>query len=180
MRQGQGHRWFAFFYEKMAKSMEKSFLHQAREEVAGGARGRVLEIGCGPGFSFRYYGKETAELVATDPDEHMLKRARKRAGEFPGKLVIERADAQALPYADGSFDTVVSMLVLCSVGDLSKTLSEVRRVLKADGQFRFYEHVRYGRRLAALCQDMVTPFWSWFGAGCHPNRDIARAIEGAG
>jgi hypothetical protein len=56
----------------------------------------------------------------------------------------------------------------------------VRRVLKPGGEFRFYEHVRSTHSLGAFFQDVATPAWSWLGAGCHPNRDVTAAIEGAG
>ena len=71
MTREQGHRWFAAFYERMMGGAEKSFMRDVRLDVAGGARGRVLEIGCGPGFNFRYYGDGVTELIATDPDPFM-------------------------------------------------------------------------------------------------------------
>jgi ubiquinone/menaquinone biosynthesis C-methylase UbiE len=85
-----------------------------------------------------------------------------------------------LPFDDDSFDTVVSTLVMCSVRDPAKALSEVRRVLKPEGEYRFYDHVRYDHAFGAFWQDLVTPVWRWFGAGCHPNRDVAQFIRDAG
>ena len=88
--------------------------------------------------------------------------------------------AEELPFPDESFDTVLSTHVLCSVPRLERGLAEVRRVLKLDGQFRFFEHVRSRNAVGAFAQDAVLPVWRWFGAGCHPNRDIAAAVQEAG
>jgi len=178
---GRDHKWFSFIYERLTASRGKTFLREGREEIAGGAKGRVLEIGCGPGINFPYYnGEAVTELVATDPDGYMIEYASKRKAQFPGKLILERTSAEALPFPDSSFDAVVSILVLCTVPNIDKALSEVKRVLKPGGQFRFYEHVRYDRRFMALFQDLITPAWRWFGAGCRPNRDIARSMRKAG
>jgi hypothetical protein len=52
-------------------------------------------------------------------------------------------------------------------------------VLKPGGRFVFFEHVRdEGKR--GKQQDRAQPFITWFGAGCHPNRDTRAAIEAAG
>ena len=93
---------------------------------------------------------------------------------------IVEAPAEELPFPDASFDTVLSVHVLCSVPDLRKGLAEVRRVLKPGGQFRFFEHVRSRNAAGALAQDIALPVWRGFGAGCHPNRDTTTAVEKAG
>jgi ubiquinone/menaquinone biosynthesis C-methylase UbiE len=87
--------------------------------------------------------------------------------------------AESLPLPDASVDHVISTLVLCTVDDPAQALAEIRRVLKPHGSLRFIEHVR-GRGLAARIQDLVTPLIRHLGAGCHPNRDTAKAIRAAG
>jgi ubiquinone/menaquinone biosynthesis C-methylase UbiE len=70
--------------------------------------------------------------------------------------------------------------VLCTVPDQATALAEVRRVLRPGGELRFYEHVRSTHRLVAVGEDLVTPIWSRFAGGCHPNRDSVAAITAAG
>lgn len=171
----QGHKWFAAFWERFGDTDD-----EIRREIAGGATGRVLEIGAGTGFNFRYYREEVESVTATDPDPFMLKRAQRRAREAPISIELRQSLAQELPFEDASFDTVVSTWVLCTVEDLEKALSETRRVLKPEGQLRFVEHVRFQNSFAALCQDIATPVWRRVGAGCHPNRDIEQAITEGG
>lgn len=175
-----GHKWFAAAYERMTGPAERPFMKPVREEIAGGARGRVLELGAGTGLNFEYYTAEATEVVATEPDPYMLDRARERAEQSGRAILLHQAPAERLPFADGSFDTVVSTLVLCSVREPSQALAEVRRVLKPAGEFRFYEHVRYEHAFGAFWQDLIAPIWGWFGAGCHPNRDTAATIRQAG
>lgn len=175
----RGHRWFAALYDRLLSRAEATFLRAVRADVAGGARGLVLELGCGTGANFPYY-REDARLVATEPDPYMLARARRRARGVGKPIALVQAAAESLPFPDGTFDAVVATLVLCSVEDPLHALAEVRRVLRPGGELRFYEHVRYPDGPLAVLQDIVTPVWSWFGAGCHPNRDVTRLLREAG
>lgn len=176
----RGHKWFASIYDRMMARAERSFMRAVREEIAGGARGRVLEVGAGTGANFSYYNEHAQEIIATEPDPYMLQRARRRAEEVGRSIDLRRAPAEELPFENDSFDTVVSTLVMCTVGDPLRALSEVRRVLKPSGELRLFEHVRYENAFGAFWQDLVTPAWRWFVAGCHPNRDTATIVREAG
>ena len=110
----------------------------------------------------------------------MLKRAQARLVELGRTDIVARlAAAESLPFEDASFNSVVSTLVLCTVGDLPSTLAEIRRVLRPGGDLRFLEHVR-GDGLLGSGQDLVRPAWSWFAAGCQINRRTEQALCDAG
>ena len=175
------HRWFAGVWDWMTWRSEATFMKTIRAHMVNGARGRVLEIGAGTGTNFPYYRSEQLQVViATDPDPHMVKRAQRRLHRLGlDNVDLRQAPAEQLPFDDCTFDTVISILVLCTVQDLDRSLREIRRVLKPSGRFRFYEHVRSPNRWEAFTQDVMTPIWKWLGAGCHPNRDITLAIEKA-
>ena len=177
----QGHRWFAAIYERLCKLEDKSpAVRRVREDVVGGAKGRVLEIGAGTGGSFHYYTDAATEIVAIEPDPYMMRRARKAAKEAPRPIELHPALAEQLPFDDASFDTAVCALVLCTVANPSKALGEIKRVLKPGGELRVYEHVRYDHAFGGFWQDVAQPAWSWFGGGCNPNRDTAANIREAG
>ena len=142
-----GSRFFAAVWEKIGRGDEKM-----RQDIAGGAKGRVLEIGAGTGFNLRYYGAEVEGVIASDPSSHMLRRAESRVKEASVPVELEQTPADELPFEDDYFDSVVSTLVMCSVDDPAKTLSEIRRVLKPDGEFRFYEHVRSNNKVIGCFQ----------------------------
>ena len=175
----EGHKWFACIYDRLQTTTEGSYMRRIREEIVGGARGRVLEVGAGTGVNFVYYNDHAEEVVATEPDPYMLERARRRLEDAGCPIELRQASAEELPFADGSFDTVVSTLVMCTVSNPLRALAEVRRVLKPSGELRLFEHVRYDHAFGAFWQDLVTPVWQWFGAGCHPNRDTARLVREA-
>ena len=177
------HRWFAAVYDLMAKMDEKR-ARPMREFVAGQAAGRVLEVGCGTGLNLPYYDWSKVEsLDATEPDSYMLRRAQARAatslGEAGAKVRFHEAPAEALPFADASFDTVVATLVFCTVADPVRAVSEVVRVLKAGGQLRLMEHVR-AEGIKGEVQKIVQPVYGWMAAGCQLHRDTEATIRAAG
>jgi len=175
----KGHKWFASMYDRMLASQEKGYLGAVRKEMLKDVSGDVLEIGAGTGANFQYYGAG-AKVVATEPDPYMMERAQKRAAESDKNIELKSAPAEALPFPDASFDYVIDTLVLCSVKDQRKALSEMKRVLRPGGELRLYEHVRYENPAGALMQNIISPAWQWVGAGCHPNRDTGRALREAG
>jgi ubiquinone/menaquinone biosynthesis C-methylase UbiE len=175
----KGRRWHAALYGFLDRKNQK-WMRGYLSYIVGGAEGRVLEIGAGTGHSFPYYEK-AREVVATEPDPFMLAQARKRLEEL-GLTHVDLCQhvAEDLPFEDGSFDHVVSVLVLCTVKDARSALLEVRRVLKPGGTLRFIEHVRYEGGLRGLVQDAIAPVWRCLGGGCRVNRRTAQTIVEAG
>ena len=174
----RGHPIFARFYrllERVAARAEETH----RRELMSGARGRVLEIGAGTGANLAHYPEGTTPVLM-EPDPHMLRTLRERATSSPRGPRLVRGSADALPFRDGAFDTVIASLVLCSVPDQSRAIGEIRRVLADDGEIRFYEHVRSQDASLARRQDRYERPWGWFSAGCHPNRDTVQALRDAG
>jgi ubiquinone/menaquinone biosynthesis C-methylase UbiE len=163
-----------WLYDLGLALLERGRLGRWRAWLAGGVRGRVLDLGTGTGRNLPLLPRDAA-AIAVDPHRANLARARRRAPRVP--LVLARAEA--LPFRDGAFDTVVSGLVLCSVEDVPVALAEVRRVLAPSGTLRALEHVRGVGPLGAL-QDRVQPTWTTVTGGCHPNRETERALRDAG
>jgi len=162
------------FYDACCALMERWGLARWRDWLTGGARGRALEVGCGTGRNLSRY-PAGLRPVAVEPDARMVRVARRRAA---GALLV-RARAEALPFRDGAFDTVVSSLVFCTVPDPEAGLAEARRVLAPGGRLRMLEHVRLPGWRGRL-QDLVQPAWTWCAGGCHPNRRTEEAVERAG
>ena len=169
-------RLYPRLYDALTRRFERKVGAALRGRFLGAARGRVLEVGAGTGRNLPHYG-DVEELVVTEPQEGMLERARRRADR---SATFVRASADALPFPDDSFDTVVATLVLCTVDDQQASLREIRRVLKPAGQFLFAEHVRSGNPKLARWQDRLEGLWSKVAGGCRPNRDTVAAIEASG
>ena len=172
-------RIFAAVYDRLSARTEEKFGAELKRRLLANARGRVLEIGVGTGLSLPHYS-QVDELVGVDPSEPMLRRARRRAAELAREVRLVEAPAEALPFEDERFDTVVSLAVLCTVDDPARVLREIRRVLRPGGRFVFLEHVRSSDPKLAKLQDRLERPWGWIAGGCHPNRRTLEAIEGAG
>ncbi|MDO9455948.1 class I SAM-dependent methyltransferase [Nocardioides sp.] len=104
---------------------------EALAEVVAAAPQRVLEIGCGTGaFAARVAAAlPDAGVVAVDQSPRMVELT------ASWRLEARVADAQDLPFADGSFDAVAALWMLYHVPDLHRGLAEVRRVLRPGGTF---------------------------------------------
>jgi ubiquinone/menaquinone biosynthesis C-methylase UbiE len=164
-----------WLYDAICAFAEWRGLGRWRRWVTEGARGLTLDLGCGTGRSLPLF-PAGVRAIGLDPSWDALRRARRRA---PRARLVQ-GSAEALPFRDRAFDTVVSGLVLCSVPDPARGLAEVRRVLGAAGSLRALEHVRATRPWRARVQDAIQPAWTWFAGGCHPNRDTERVVERAG
>jgi ubiquinone/menaquinone biosynthesis C-methylase UbiE len=165
-----------WLYDTGMVVLEKLGLGRFRAWLARGVRaGRTLDLGCGTGRNLPLFGAGV-RAIGLDPCHASLLAARRREPEVP----LVRGRAEALPFRDGAFDTVVSGLVFCSVEDVPRGLAEVRRVLGKGGVLRLLEHVRARGRVAARLQDLTQPAWTCLTGGCHPNRDTVAAIAAAG
>lgn len=166
-------RGFAALYGPLTAGAERAGMGSARGMLLAGVRGHVLEIGAGTGWNVEHY-PPGSDVTYTEPDLHMARRLRAK-----GVDVVE-AGAEALPFADDSFDTVVSTLVLCTVPDVATSLREIRRVLAPGGRLLFLEHVRAdaGTRLERW-QDRLHGPWHAVAGGCNCNRDLLASLDAA-
>lgn len=112
-----------------------------RPWVCSRARGRTLEVAIGTGLNLPFYPREV-RLTAIDLTPEMMAIARKRAADLGCDVRFCEGDAQALPFADGTFDTVVATYAMCSVPDLPLTIREMRRVLAPGGRLLLLDHIR--------------------------------------
>lgn len=152
-----------------------------RQRALAGARGDTLEIGFGTGLNLPHYPETVTRLTVFDSETMLQGRVARRIAVCSIPITKLQLDAQTRwPFADASFDTVVSTLTLCSIADTAPALAEIRRVLKPTGQFIFFEHGRSDDPAVAHRQDRFNPWQRRFGAGCNMNRPIDRLIGAAG
>ena len=135
-------------------------------------------MGVGTGKNIPYHPRN-AQVTAIDLSPRMLERARKRAAELATRVSLREADVQALPFRDGEFDTVVATFVFCSVPDPVLGLTELRRVLKPDGQLLLLEHVLPRHWLLAPVMRAMNPMVVRM-MGANIDRQTVRNVELAG
>lgn len=173
-------RLFTLVYDPFLAWGERTGMRALRRSTLAAAHGDVLEIGAGTGLNLAAYPPAVTRLTLADPEPAMAGRLRTVAAADPRRPTVVEAGAEALPFGDASFDTVVSTLVLCTVDDVPASLAEIRRVLRPGGQLLLIEHVRAPEAGLARWQDRLHGPWKAFGYGCRCNRDTSSALSGAG
>ncbi len=173
-------RIMALLYDPFLSMGETVGMRRRRHTLLADARGRVVEIGSGTGLNLAHYPDEIPELVLTEPEPGMRRKLTRRLRRHGRSAQIIDAPAEQLPQADGSVDTVVSTLALCTVGDPEHALREIARILHPDGQFLFIEHVRANSRFLAACQDKLVEPWRHFAGGCCCNRATVELMRACG
>jgi ubiquinone/menaquinone biosynthesis C-methylase UbiE len=168
---------FARYFARFGGRNEERGNRELRKEMLAGLSGRVLEVGPGNGLNFPHYPLSVQEVVAVEPEPYLRSRAAEAAAAAPVPIRVADGTADELPAADGSFDAVVVSGLLCSVADPSAALREFRRVLRPDGELRFYEHVRSRDALFAAFQQAADLVWPRLMGGCHVRRQTQATIE---
>ena len=159
-------------------SMRQATFEPYRRRVVSAASGRVLEIGVGSGLNLPLYEAAT-QVIGLEPSAKLLAMARAVCTRGLSIELVEGV-AEAIPLPDHSVDTVVSTWTLCTIPDVTRALTEMRRVLKPDGRLLFAEHGRSPEPRVVRWQDRLTPLWKQIGGGCHLNRPIEQLIREAG
>lgn len=172
----------AKFYDRIMREAEDAGLGDWRRSLLAPMEGSVLEIGAGTGVNLPYYPESVTKAILAEPDNAMRKQLLSRVKET-GRETFEviGAGAETLPHEDASFDCVVSTLVLCTVRDLDRSVSELFRVLKPNGKLLFIEHVlSWDKPGRARWQRRISPIWKYLAGGCHCDRETETRLKEAG
>jgi ubiquinone/menaquinone biosynthesis C-methylase UbiE len=131
---------YAADYDRQIAFLERVAFAQGRAWIAERARGRTLDVGIGTGRNLEYYSGGV-DVTGVDLSPEMLAVARRRAEELGRVVELREADAEQLPFADGTFDSAVCALSLCNIPDPVQALNEMRRVLLPGGRLLLLDHV---------------------------------------
>ncbi|HUE44898.1 MAG TPA: methyltransferase domain-containing protein [Aestuariivirgaceae bacterium] len=157
-----------------------SAIERQRKKIVPEAQGVVLEIGIGEGLNLPWYDPaKVTRVVGIDPDIDMMVKARRRNAPAPIAVDLVEASAEHIPFASGTFDTVVLTYSSGAIADIAAALTEMRRVLKPTGHLIFCDHGRSHDRDVALLQDRIDPWWQQI-RGSHLNRDLVVLLDDAG
>jgi ubiquinone/menaquinone biosynthesis C-methylase UbiE len=158
-------------------AMSDPIFSQYRKEILSEVSGEVLEIGFGTGLNLLYYPSDIQKLVTVDPNPGMNRLAQKRIEA--SKITVDNRvlSGENLPFADNSFDSVVSTWTLCSIPKVEQAVEEIYRVLKSGGKFYFIEHGLSNEPKVQVWQNRLTPIQKIIADGCHLNRNIRQIVE---
>jgi len=172
------------FADFLAKYDNESYdVHkEKKEQLFADIHGTVLEVGPGTGVNFPFLKDKSIHWTGVEPNPAMhpyLNNAAKKYG-ITAHLLDCITESISLP--DNAVDYVISTEVLCSVNDLDKSLTEIKRVLKPNGKFLFLEHVVDKQNIWRRTVQKFVPFtpWKYFSDGCRPARDIGTKIKQTG
>ena len=153
-------------------------VRKLRRRLLRHASGNVLEVAVGTGMNLTYYPPD-CRIIAVDVSREMLNVARQRAAKLSMDMSFLLADAEALPFPDKRFDTVVSSLTACTFPNPVGALQEMARVCRTDGKVLLLEHGRSDRERLGRWQDnLADPFAKQLG--CHWNREPLELVRKAG
>jgi len=142
------------------------------------AQGDVLEIGIGPGVNFPLYDTTKVKKVfALEPNPCMLRGADEQRRRTSLRVEFIDLPGERIPLPDESVDTVVSTFTLCTIPGVVDAIHGLRRVLKPDGQFIFFEHGLAPDAPVQKWQRRVEPLFKLAFGGCHVTRNIPELIS---
>src|SRR6516164_3242980 len=127
-------------YDKQIAFFEKIWFGGGREWVGERAQGRVLEVAIGTGRNLPHYPADAA-VTGIEVSPAMLAIARQRAAGLGRNADLQEGDAERLPFADASFDTVVCALSLCTIPNPAAAIGEMKRVLVSGGRLLLLDHI---------------------------------------
>lgn len=152
-----------------------------RSKIVPKASGNVLELGCGGGINLQFYDRSrVTKLTGLDPSAGLLDYTRAEAASRGIDMEIVDGIGESMPFADDSFDTLLTTFTLCSVQDGKQVLAEMRRVLKPGGKILFLEHGRAPDKGPEKWQQRIEPLWKHIAGGCHLHRPVVNLFKDNG
>jgi ubiquinone/menaquinone biosynthesis C-methylase UbiE len=127
-------------YDGQMRFFDRTLFGESRTWICSQASGDVLEVAIGTGLNLPLYPPDI-RLTGIEWSPEMLARARRRADELGRTADLREGDAQDIPFADASFDTVVCTLSLCAIPDDQRAIAEMIRVLKPGGRLLLLDHI---------------------------------------
>jgi len=119
-----------------------SSLTRLTELIQAQPEWQALDIASATGHTAFLFAPHVQQVRSTDITPEMLDLAREQAKERGlTNVIVEHADAEALPYDDGSFDLVTCRIAPHHFGDIPKFISEAYRVLRSGGLFAVVDNV---------------------------------------
>ena len=128
-------------YDRRIGFVERYFGPEHRSWICSQAEGDVLEVAIGTGLNIPLYPDEV-RLTGIELSPEMLVIARRRAADIGRDIDLQEGDAQALPFPDASFDTVVCTYSLCNIPDEGLAVAEMKRVVRPGGKLLLLDHIR--------------------------------------
>jgi phosphatidylethanolamine/phosphatidyl-N-methylethanolamine N-methyltransferase len=172
------YRRYAGFYDTLFGPV----LQPGRKAVLDALRlrpgDRVLEVGVGTGLSLPLY-PAGVKVTGIDVSREMLDKARSRVAKrkLANVEALIEMDAEAMSFADASFDKVVAMYVVSVVERPARLLEELHRVCRPDGEIFLVNHVRSDNPVLGAVEKSLARFSDKLGF--HPDFQLRDMLVGS-
>lgn len=168
-------------YARMQQATDERGL-EALVAISGAvAEDRVLDVACGPGFLTMAFAKHCAAATGFDATEAFLELARAEAkARGLSNISFEHGDAEALPFADASFDRVVCRAAFHHFSNPEGVLAEMARVARPGGKVVVADLVGNEDAEVAALHDAVERLCDPTHVRALPAAEFERLAKGAG
>ena len=131
----------------------------------------ILEVGVGTGLSLPLYPRE-AHITGIDISQEMLDKAEVKK-EYYGlsNVNLYNMNASSMTFADNTFDKVIASHVITVVPDPLKTLNEIKRVCKRDGEIFILNYTGCNNKVISRFEEFISPVRDKMGLGKHFDLD---------
>jgi phosphatidylethanolamine/phosphatidyl-N-methylethanolamine N-methyltransferase len=139
---------------------------------------KVLEVGVGTGLSLPMY-PDSVRITGIDLSREMLERARARVArrQLANVDALLEMDAEAMSFADGTFDKVVAMYVVSVTDRPAQLLHELQRVCRPGGDIFIVNHVRSDNPVVGALEKSLARFANQLGF--HPDFELKSLVNGS-
>ncbi|MFA5711192.1 class I SAM-dependent methyltransferase [Mycolicibacterium sp.] len=172
------HPFFARLWTLMSAHETEELTRLRRANLAG-LRGRVLEVGAGTGTNFAHYPDTVTQVVAVEPEVHLLEHAKTAAAVAPVPVSVSGQTVETLSDPE-PFDAVVCSLVLCTVEQPDGVLAQLFDQLRPGGEVRYLEHVASAGWRGRLQRFADATVWPRISGNCHSHRHTEQSLRTAG
>src|SRR5262249_41279054 len=116
-------------------------IREIRRRIVPMAQGEVLEVGVGSGLNFGHYDPARVDKIyALEPNPTMRRFAEGQRRRTNLQVEFLSLPGERIPLGDCSVDTVVSTFTLCTIPGITQAIEGLKRVLRSNGKFIFFEH----------------------------------------
>jgi len=131
----------------------------------------ILEVGVGTGLSLSLYPKE-AHVMGIDISQEMLDKAENKKRYYGlSNVSLYSMDASSMTFADNTFDKVIASHVITVVPDPLRTINEIKRVCKKDGEIFILNYTGCNNKVISRFEEFISPVRDKLGLGKHFDLD---------
>ncbi|MEK7749986.1 MAG: class I SAM-dependent methyltransferase [Planctomycetota bacterium] len=131
----------------------------------------ILEVGVGTGLSLSLYPKE-AHVMGIDISQEMLDKAENKKRYYGlSNVSLYNMDASSMTFADNTFDKVIASHVITVVPDPLRTINEIKRVCKKDGEIFILNYTGCNNKVISRFEEFISPVRDRLGLGKHFDLD---------